>query len=107
MPPSLFVERLEDAGRYQGNGHHFAQNLAQEAVDRLKRNWIEPKIIVTDQNNEDKTKGLTSIPRCGILYVNRESRGDSRFLTVSPFFLGRPGRRRLLDHFILFFEFYE
>ncbi len=53
---SLFVERLEDAGRYQGNGHHFAQNLAQEAVDRLKRNWIEPKIIVTDQTTKTKQK---------------------------------------------------
>lgn len=38
---ALFIEQLEDAGKVYGNGHHAAQQIAEEAVNNLKSRWKE------------------------------------------------------------------
>ena len=35
----LLFERLEDAGKIRGNGHHMAQEIAQKAEDLMKERW--------------------------------------------------------------------
>ena len=35
----LFIERLEHAGKYLGNGHHVAQRVAAKAVALLANGW--------------------------------------------------------------------
>lgn len=37
----LFFERLENAGKIHGNGHHMAQNLAAGAVEELRSRWLQ------------------------------------------------------------------
>jgi hypothetical protein len=36
---SLLIERLENAGRVFGNGHHAAQKIAEFASNDLKSRW--------------------------------------------------------------------
>ena len=35
------IEKLEQAGKVRGNGHHARQKIAQFAVDDLGSRWIE------------------------------------------------------------------
>lgn len=37
---ALIFERLEDAGKISGNGHHIAQDISNYAVEFLKKRWI-------------------------------------------------------------------
>ena len=37
---SLIFEKLEDAGRIRGNGHHIAQKISSYAQEQLKEHWI-------------------------------------------------------------------
>jgi hypothetical protein len=38
---ALWFERAEGAGLIHGNGHHMAQQLARDAVDRLRERLIK------------------------------------------------------------------
>lgn len=40
---SLIFERLENAGKIKGNGHHVAQKVAAFAEEMVKERWIEKK----------------------------------------------------------------
>ena len=48
---ALIFEKLEHDGLIVGNGHHAAQNLADQARCMLEQRWIDPK---------DKTANTTS-----------------------------------------------
>lgn len=39
---SLFIEKLESTGRIDGNGHHAAQTIAENARADLKSRWRPP-----------------------------------------------------------------
>lgn len=36
---ALLIERLENAGKVNGNGHHAAQHIAKLACDELESRW--------------------------------------------------------------------
>lgn len=38
---AMLFERLEDAGRIRGNGHHMAQKIADKASALLRERWID------------------------------------------------------------------
>ena len=40
---AMLLERLEDAGRINGNGHHVARKIAVYAVDLLTERWLGDK----------------------------------------------------------------
>ena len=50
---ALFIERLEYAGKVNGNGHHAAQHIAKLACDELESRWrVEPSRM---SNGEKRT----------------------------------------------------
>lgn len=38
---TILIERLENAGKVSGNGHHARQAAAKAAADILKERWIK------------------------------------------------------------------
>jgi hypothetical protein len=38
---AIFYERLENAGKLHGNGHHMAQNISAKAQELLEERWLK------------------------------------------------------------------
>ena len=36
---ACFADQLEHAGKFHGNGHHFAQKIAAFALEQLREQW--------------------------------------------------------------------
>ena len=47
---AMYMEKLEDAGKIEGNAHHVAQKLADTAAKEVEEHWIDKEIALNNSN---------------------------------------------------------